>query len=118
MAGFDGSELKDEKGERAIAGAIDEPKDSERFISGGERSEETVRRLLGGVLYGGFAIVREVWGVCRGLWSGRDGILTSPPRQQRNDGSVWREQRLCMTVNCEWGSGGEPHGYMSALVRV
>lgn len=27
--------------------AIEEPNDSERFISGGERSEETVRRWLG-----------------------------------------------------------------------
>jgi hypothetical protein len=30
-------------------GALAEPNDSERSISGGERSEETVRRWLGGV---------------------------------------------------------------------
>lgn len=55
--GFAGRELKDEKGDWVKAGAIEEPNDSERFISGGERSEETVRRWLGGVLYGEFAIV-------------------------------------------------------------
>lgn len=58
MTGFEISELNDEKGERAIEGPIDEPNDSDRFISGGERSEETVRRLLGGVLYARFAMVR------------------------------------------------------------
>lgn len=64
MAGFGWSEVKDEKGERGIACAIDEPKDSERFISGGERSEETVMRWLGGVLYGGFAIARCEGSAC------------------------------------------------------
>ena len=56
MAVFWDSELNDEKGERAI-GAIDEPKDSERFISGGEsrREDRLGRRWVGGVLYG-FAI--------------------------------------------------------------
>ena len=43
-------------------GAIEEPNDSERFISGGERSEETVRRWLGGVLWSMFAMVRRVCG--------------------------------------------------------
>jgi hypothetical protein len=50
MMGFNGAELKEEKGDWANAGAIEEPNDSDRFISGGERSEETVRRWLGGVL--------------------------------------------------------------------
>lgn len=61
--GFEGSELNEENGE----GAIVEPNDSDRFISGGERSEETVRRLLGGVLYVGFAIAEGGRGelVCR-----------------------------------------------------
>ena len=47
------SELKDEKGDCAI-GAIDEPNDPERFISGGEsrRDERLGRRWVGGVLYG------------------------------------------------------------------
>ena len=64
MEALEGSKVKEEKGERAIAGAIDEPNDSDRFISGGERSEETVRRLLGGVLYAEFAIARVSRGVC------------------------------------------------------
>jgi len=43
------------------AGAVEEPNDSERSISGGERSEETVRRLLwGGVGWGEFAMVRRM----------------------------------------------------------
>jgi hypothetical protein len=50
MADFNGAELNEEKGDCANAGAIEEPNDSDRFISGGERSEETVRRWLGGVL--------------------------------------------------------------------
>jgi hypothetical protein len=41
-------------------GAVKEPNDSERFISGGERSEETVRRWLGGVLCTMFAIASRV----------------------------------------------------------
>jgi hypothetical protein len=52
----------DEYGERTIAGPNVEPKDSDRFISGGERREETVRRLVGGVSCAGFAIVQL--GVC------------------------------------------------------
>jgi hypothetical protein len=59
MAGLEMSELKDAKGVCALEGAIVEPNDSDRFISGGERSEETVRRLLGGDLYVGFAIVQR-----------------------------------------------------------
>jgi hypothetical protein len=50
MVDFNGMELNEEKGDCANAGAIEEPNDSDRFISGGERSEETVRRWLGGVL--------------------------------------------------------------------
>jgi hypothetical protein len=42
------SKLEYDPGEKV--GAMDEPNDSERFISGGERSEDTVRRWLGGVL--------------------------------------------------------------------
>ena len=57
--GFDGSELNEVKGVCELEGAIVDPKDSDRFISGGESSEETVRRLLGGVLYGWFAIVQR-----------------------------------------------------------
>lgn len=71
MARFDGTELNEEKGDGVNAGAIEEPNDSDRFISGGERSEETVRRWLGGVLYGGFAIVRWVQDVCP--WFKRGG---------------------------------------------
>jgi hypothetical protein len=56
MEDLEASDLNEEKGESAIEGPIDELKDSERFISGGERSEETVRRLLWGVLYVRFAI--------------------------------------------------------------
>jgi hypothetical protein len=48
--GFNWTELKEEKGDWVEAEAIDEPNDSDRFISGGERREETVRRVLGGVL--------------------------------------------------------------------
>lgn len=62
MAGFDVSELNDENGVWTSEGAIEELNDSDRFISGGERSEETVRRWLDGVLYVGFAIVRVWWG--------------------------------------------------------
>lgn len=43
---------------RAIEG-IAEPKELDRSISGGERSEETVRRLVGGELFMEFAIVRR-----------------------------------------------------------
>ena len=50
MVGINGAELYDEKCEELNVGAIEEPNDSVRFISGGERSEETARRLLGGVL--------------------------------------------------------------------
>jgi len=50
MVGFNGAELNEENDEAVKVGAIEEPNDSERFISGGERSEETARRLLGGVL--------------------------------------------------------------------
>lgn len=53
-------ELKDENGEGPKTGAVEEPNDSERFISGGERSEETVNRLLGGVLSGRFAMMRSL----------------------------------------------------------
>ena len=41
---------------RATEG-IAEPNELERSISGGERSEETVRRLVGGDLFVGFAII-------------------------------------------------------------
>ena len=44
IMGFEDSELKDVKGVRAIECAIDEPNDSDRFISGGESSEEIVKR--------------------------------------------------------------------------
>ena len=50
------TELKDVRGVWVIDGAIDEPNDSDRFISGGESSEETVKRWLGGDLCAGFAI--------------------------------------------------------------
>jgi hypothetical protein len=69
MAGFDGSELNDEKDDRAREGAIEEPKDSERFISGGESSEETERRWVGGVLSGRFDMT--MWGFC--AWEGFAG---------------------------------------------
>jgi hypothetical protein len=52
----------DEYGDRRIAGPKVELKDSDRFISGGESREETVRRLAGGYSCAGFAIVQ--WGVC------------------------------------------------------
>jgi hypothetical protein len=45
-----GCESKLENDPGVNLGAVEEPNDSERFISGGERSEETVRRWLGGVL--------------------------------------------------------------------
>ena len=64
MEDLEVSDLNDENGESAIEGPIDEPNDSDGFISGGERSEETVRRLLRGVLYVRFAIARVSWGVC------------------------------------------------------
>ena len=50
MADLEASELKEEKGDWINVGGIDVPNDSDRFISGGERREETVSRLLGGVL--------------------------------------------------------------------
>lgn len=56
IMGFNCSELNEVKGDWVEAEAIEEPNDSERFISGGERSEETVRRLLGGVWNGEFAM--------------------------------------------------------------
>lgn len=71
IAGFGVSELKEVKGVWATEDAIEEPNDSDRFISGGERSEETVRRWLGGDLYVGFAIVRDGWG--RGVCGGFNG---------------------------------------------
>ena len=43
--GRETSEEKEENGVRTILGAIGELNDSDRFISGGERSEDTVRRL-------------------------------------------------------------------------
>ncbi len=52
--GFADMELKE-----VNAGAIEEPNDSDRFISGGESSEETVKRWLGGVLYGELSIVGD-----------------------------------------------------------
>lgn len=61
-ASCDDCESKLENDTGANAGAIEEPNDSERFISGGERSEETVRRWLGGVLWSMFAMVRRVCG--------------------------------------------------------
>lgn len=63
-ASCDGCESKLENDGGANVGAIEEPNDSERFISGGERSEDTVRRWLGGVLWSMFAMVRCV---CRSL---------------------------------------------------
>jgi hypothetical protein len=50
LADLEAPELNEEKGDWINAGGIDVPNDSDRFISGGERSEETVSRLLGGVL--------------------------------------------------------------------
>lgn len=50
VMGFNWSELKEEKVDWVEAEAIEEPNDSDRCISGGERREETVRRLIGGVL--------------------------------------------------------------------
>jgi hypothetical protein len=43
--GRETSEEKEENGVRTILGAIGELNDSDRFISGGERSEDTVSRL-------------------------------------------------------------------------
>ena len=57
-AGCDCSELNEASGEGRAWGAIEEPNDSERFISGGERSEETVI-CVGGVLWGVFAMLRK-----------------------------------------------------------
>lgn len=82
MSGFDGSELNEEKGDRVMDGAIDELNDSERFISGGESSEETVRRWLGGVLHGGFAMVQVGCGEVCWLsltWAGGPLLFLSPP---------------------------------------
>jgi hypothetical protein len=70
MDKFRGSELNDEKGDWAI-GAIDEPKEPERFISGGEssREERLGRRWLGGVLYGfAMSCVGVKWGG-ESLWA-------------------------------------------------
>lgn len=50
LVDLEAPELNEEKGDWINAGGIDVPNDSDRFISGGERSEETVSRLLGGVL--------------------------------------------------------------------
>jgi hypothetical protein len=62
MEGFEVSELNDVKDVWVTEGAIDEPNDSDRCISGGDSSEETVRRWLGGVLYVGFAIAEKCGG--------------------------------------------------------
>jgi hypothetical protein len=77
MEDLEVSDLNDENGESAIEGAIDEPKDSDRFISGGERSDETVRRLVGGVLYVRFAIARVSWGVCSVELRAARGLMIS-----------------------------------------
>jgi hypothetical protein len=51
VTGCDGCESNEENGERSCGScSMEEPNDSERLVSGGERSEETVRRWLGGVL--------------------------------------------------------------------
>lgn len=50
IVGFEACKSKEVNGVCSIEGAIDEPNDSERFISGGERREETVSRFLGGEL--------------------------------------------------------------------
>jgi hypothetical protein len=52
MEGFEGTELNgcDDEGDWSNEGAIEEPNEPERFISGGERSEETERRWAGGGL--------------------------------------------------------------------
>ena len=42
MGGVGGSELREEKEDLAKELAAEEPKDSDLFISGGERREETV----------------------------------------------------------------------------
>jgi hypothetical protein len=55
-----GCERKLENGLCANVDAVEEPNDSERFISGGERSEETVRRWLGGVLWSMFAMAQSM----------------------------------------------------------
>jgi len=44
MVGFAASDVKEEKEDRGCECAADEPKDSDLFISGGERREETVSR--------------------------------------------------------------------------
>jgi hypothetical protein len=49
-ADLEAAELKEEKGDWAKVGGIEGPNDSAGFNSGGERREETVSRLLGGVL--------------------------------------------------------------------
>jgi hypothetical protein len=58
----DDCESKLEKDARSNVWAIEEPNDSERFISG---SEETVRRWLGAVLGTKFAMSRRMQEVCR-----------------------------------------------------
>lgn len=59
--GRETSEEKEEKGVRTITDAIGELKDSDRFISGGERSEDTVSRLsLEGVC--------EEEAIAEGIW--------------------------------------------------
>jgi hypothetical protein len=79
MEDLEASDLNEEKGESAIEGPIDELKDSERFISGGERSEETVRRLLWGVLYERFAIACVAGCLFDGVKSGAGfGDLQGP----------------------------------------
>jgi hypothetical protein len=60
----DDCESKLENDTGSNVGTIEEPNDSERFISGGERSEETVRRWLGGVLWTKFAMSCRMCKVC------------------------------------------------------
>lgn len=105
MVGFEGCELKEEKGEWAIEGAIDELNDSERFISGGDSSEETVRRWLGGVLYGRSAIVQcEGWRVfVGGVNGGRAQLLKYPLGSNGND---WAFGANTVTNDCELGVVG------------
>jgi hypothetical protein len=100
MEGFGVSELKDVKGVWASEGAIEEPNDSDRFISGGERSEETVRRWLGGVLYVEFVIVCDRWR--RGFVVESEGVeVRAVVLRRKGPGSNAR--RLTVTAGeCCW----------------